>query len=101
MHISNRLGLREKAEQISNDLRSIANYEGRVPELMDQERVMQVTSVAALPKFRQLLEDLIVILLCAERYFNQGAGLTGGTLACSRSRTYSVNATCWPRRRKL
>jgi hypothetical protein len=68
MHISNRLGLRDKAEQISNDLRSIANYEGRAPKLMDQKRVVQVTSIAVLPKFRQLLKDLIVILLGAERY---------------------------------
>jgi hypothetical protein len=35
---------------------------------VDQERVVQVTSIAALPKFRQLLKDLIVILLSAERY---------------------------------
>ena len=35
MHISNRLGLRDKAEQISGDARSVTDDERRVSEFMD------------------------------------------------------------------
>jgi len=47
MHISDRLGLREEAEQISDDPGSVTDDERRVSKLMDQERVVQVTSIQA------------------------------------------------------
>ena len=40
MNIANRLGLRDKAEQVSDDLGSPTNNEGRVSELVNEERVM-------------------------------------------------------------
>jgi hypothetical protein len=71
MHISDRLGLRDEAEQISDDPRSVADDERRVSKLMDQERVVQVTSIAPIPEFRQRLENLIVVLLRTDRYFHR------------------------------
>ena len=47
MHVSNWLGLRDKAEQISDDPRFVMDDERRVSKLMDQERVVQVTSIQA------------------------------------------------------
>ena len=68
MHISDRLGLRDKAEQISDDPRSVTDDERGVSKLMDQERVVQVTRIAPIPEFRQLLENLIVVLLRTDRF---------------------------------
>ena len=69
MHISNRLGLRDKAEQVSVNPESVTNYERRISKLMDEERVVQVTSIAPIPEFRQLIQNLIVVLLRTDRYF--------------------------------
>ena len=69
MHISDRLGLRDEAEQISDDPRSVTDDERRVSKLMDQERVVQVTSIAPIPEFRQLFKNLIVVLQRTGRYF--------------------------------
>jgi hypothetical protein len=52
MHISNWLDLRDKAKQISNDVDPVVNYERRVSKLMDEEWVVQVKSLAAVPEFR-------------------------------------------------
>src|SRR6266511_5293236 len=49
MHISDRLGLRDEAEQISDDPGSVTDDERRVSKLMDQERVVQVTRIAPIP----------------------------------------------------
>jgi hypothetical protein len=57
MHISNRFGLRDKAEQISDDTRSFTNDECRVSKLTDEEGVVQVTSIAPIPEFRQALQE--------------------------------------------
>ena len=70
MHIANRFGLRNETEQIGQDLSSFTNDEGGVSKLVDKERMVQVTSVASVPEFRQVFKNLIVILLRAQRYFS-------------------------------
>src|SRR6516162_1267198 len=59
MHISNRLALREKAKQIRNDLPSVAN----------DERMVQVAGISRTPEFMQLIENLVVVLVGANRNF--------------------------------
>src|SRR5262252_5897947 len=69
MHVSDRLGLREKAKQIRDDLPSVANDERRVSKLVNEEWMVQVTSVPRAPEFMQLIENLVVVLVCAQRNF--------------------------------
>jgi hypothetical protein len=47
MHVSDRLGLREKAKQIRDDLDSVPNDERRVSKLVNEEWMVQV---AGLPR---------------------------------------------------
>src|SRR5262245_17446632 len=67
MHISDRLGLREKAKQIRNDLPSIANDERRVSKLVNEERMVQVAGIPRTPEFMQLIENLVVVLMGTNR----------------------------------
>src|SRR5262249_51219245 len=69
VHVSDRLGLRDKAEQVRSDPRSVTRDERRVSELVDQKRVVEVTGIAPIPEFRQVFENLIVVLLGADRNF--------------------------------
>jgi hypothetical protein len=69
VHVSDRLGLRDEAEQIRDDPRSGTHDERCVSELVDQKRVVQVTGIAAIPEFRQVGENLIVVLPGAGQYF--------------------------------
>jgi hypothetical protein len=62
MHVAHRLGLREKAEQVGGDLPSPADDEGRISELVDEERVVELAGVAPVPEFMQLVEDAVVVL---------------------------------------
>jgi hypothetical protein len=63
MHIPNRLSLRDKAKQVSDDLGSPMNEEGRVSKLMNQEWMVKVAGISIVPEFMQLIENLIVVLL--------------------------------------
>src|SRR5499427_3866951 len=69
MHVSDRLGLREKAKQIRDDLPSVANDERRVSKLVNEEWMVQVTGVTRTPEFMQLIENLVVVLVGAHRNF--------------------------------
>src|SRR5499433_2013518 len=69
MHISNRFGLREKAKQIREDLPSVANDERRVSKLVNEEWMVQVTGIPRAPEFMQLIENLVVVLVGAQRNF--------------------------------
>ena len=69
VHVSDRLGLRDEAEQIRDDPRSVTHDERCVSELVDQKRVVQVTGIAPIPEFRQVRENLIVVLLGAGSIF--------------------------------
>src|SRR5215470_19569565 len=69
MHVSDRLGLREKAKQISDDLPSVANDECRVSKLVNEEWMVQMAGVPRAPEFLQLIENLVVVLLGAHRNF--------------------------------
>src|SRR5262249_62338637 len=62
MHISDRLGLREKAKQIRDDLPSVANDERRVSKLANEERMVQGAGIPRTPEFMQRIEDLVVVL---------------------------------------
>src|SRR5262245_34954262 len=98
MHIPYRLGLRDKTKQIGSHLGPVANHEGRVSEFTDQERMVQVTGIAPVPEFEQLVENLDVVLLGAGRYFRilvHGASLKTGSLAAQ----YRGGAPAWARRK--
>src|SRR5215470_16698436 len=69
MHVSDRLGLREKAKQIREDLGSVANDERRVSKLVNEEWMVQVAGVPRTPEFMQLIENLVVVLVGAQRNF--------------------------------
>jgi len=69
MHISDRLGLREKAKQIRNDLPSVANDESRVSKLVNEERMVQVAGIPRTPEFTQVIENLVVVLAGTNRNF--------------------------------
>src|SRR5262249_16486554 len=75
MHVSDRLGLREKAKQIRDDLLSVANDERRVSKLMNEEWMVQVAGIPRTPKFMQLIENLGVVLLGTNRNFRGNAHL--------------------------
>ena len=62
VHISDRLGLREEAKQIGEDLGSVANDERRVSKLVNEEWMVQVTGIPRTPEFMQLIENLVVVL---------------------------------------
>src|SRR5262249_47603109 len=69
MHISDRLGLREKAKQIRDDLPSVANDERRASKLANEELMVQVAGIPRTPEFMQRIENLVVILVGAQRNF--------------------------------
>jgi hypothetical protein len=69
MHVSNRLGLREKAKQIRDDLPSVANDERRVSKLVNEEWMVQVVGIPRTPEFMQLIENLGVVLVGTDRNF--------------------------------
>jgi hypothetical protein len=73
MHVSDRLGLREKAKQIRDDLPSVANDERRVSKLVNEEWMVQVASIPRTPEFMQLIENLGVVLLGTDRNFHGNA----------------------------
>src|SRR6516164_11573421 len=69
VHISDRLGLREKAKQICDHLSPTANDERRVSKLVNEEWMVQVAGVPRTPEFMQLIENLVVVLVGAQRNF--------------------------------
>src|SRR5262245_3961172 len=69
MHVSNRLGLREKAKQIRDDLGPVANDERRVSKLVNEEWMVQVAGIPRTPEFMQLVENLAVVLVGTDRNF--------------------------------
>jgi hypothetical protein len=69
MHVSNRLGLREKAKQIGEDLGSVANDERRVSKLVNKEWMVQVAGIPRTPEFMQLIENLVVVVVGTNRDF--------------------------------
>jgi hypothetical protein len=84
VHVSNRLGLRDEAEQIGDDPGSVTDDERCVAKLVDQERMVQVTRLAPVPELRQLFENLIVVLLRTGRYRRRlGHGRSAGLRSCA------------------
>src|SRR5262245_52193026 len=69
MHVSNRLGLREKAKQIRDDLGPVANDERRVSKLVNEEWMVQVAGIPRTPEFMQLIDNLGVVLVGTDRNF--------------------------------
>src|SRR5215510_7612397 len=69
MHVSDRLGLREKAKQIRDDLGSVANDERRVSKLVNEEGMVQVAGIPLTPEFMELIENLAVVLVGTDRNF--------------------------------
>src|SRR5262249_30365231 len=69
MHISDRLGLREKAKQIRNDLPSIADDERRVSKLVNEGRMVEVAGIPRTPEFMQRIENLVVVVAGTNRNF--------------------------------
>src|SRR4051812_46935496 len=63
MHVTNRLDLRDESEQIGRDHTAVADYEGRIAELVDQHRMMQMPNLPAIPEIRERIQDLGEILL--------------------------------------
>src|SRR5215510_13769682 len=70
MHVSDRLGLREKAKQIRDDLGSVANDKRRVSKLVNEEGMVQVAGIPRTPEFMELIENLAVVLVGTDRNFH-------------------------------